>query len=518
MQTIHFNTDKKFVSEFIGHIYRRNMIPIIGSGFTTDCKTRTNSVPDGQKMKKLMIKEICTFNNALSLSDFEGRDFRFSQIADYFYRFVPKEKQYELIREHFIGVKLETNKQKFLKVNWPYIYTLNIDDGIEKNSSFNKVLPYKKLTEDIHILNCVFKLHGDAFHEITYPEEQNIIFSREQYIKSLEKNKTMLSLFQSDYSDKNIIFIGCSLEDELDLSYIITTNNNISDSYVLRIFVTNSNIDPIRKLELEQFGINTILIIDNYSEFYLKIFDLFDSIKIEYDDLLNDFKNLKVEKIGKGGADNKRFLQGFNIFNNNGTYYLPDFVVRREITKQVLEDIYSNTLTLVIGRRVSGKTILMLQILQSIKDKDVYFFPSDVSLSSVDIKNALSRKNSVILFDSNSISYQDAHNILNNIDSIKKNNSSIIFAINSSDRLMFALLSSPEHIDYYEIPDKLGKSDTDCINKELSKLGLTNLISNQTIIENFFRYSNIYSHDILNLPTINIDNVTNYDLKIFIIF
>ena len=517
MKVINLADNKEYILKLSKYIQRGSLVPIIGSGFTKGCKANNHTVPDAKGMLKIMITEICKANHELSESDFGSRELRFSQIADYFYRFVDKSRQHQIIKNYFVNVKIDNEKRLFLRIKWPYLYTLNIDDGIEKNSQFDKVIPYKKLTEDIKLMSCVFKLHGDAFHEITYPEEQNIIFSREHYIKSLEKNKTMLNLFQSDYSDKNIIFIGCSLEDELDLDYIITTNENLSTSIVSRIFVTTTEPDPIRKLELEKFCITDILIIDDYNEFYKTLYSIFEQLPDTNENILQRYLNPNVVKINKGGYENKVYLQGFNAYFSSNGYLLPDFSVLRNVTSEILSKIESNTLNLLVGRRVSGKTISMLQIASSIKNKNVYFFPSNISLSSREINNVLDKQNAIIIFDSNSISYQDAHIILKRIDILKNNNTNILFAINSSDRLMFALLSSPDQIGYYEIADKLSDNDTNKINVELSKLGLTKFQYNCTILENFYRYSHIYNHDILSLPKVEIDKISDNHIKIIII-
>lgn len=517
MNVINFNDKSSSCDELIDSFHRGHLIPIVGSGFTKGCNTSNDVVPDGSQMQHIMIKEICKSNEKLSLSDFESRQLRFSQVADYFYRFVSEERQHEIIRKKFLNVKLSYYKKLFLKVNWPYIYTLNIDDAIEKNSAFNKVLPYKKLTEDIKLLSCVFKLHGDAFHEISYPEEQNIIFSQEQYIKSLEKNKTMLTLFQSDYSDKNIIFIGCSLQDELDLNYIITTNKNINHSNVSRFFITTEEPDPIKTLELEQFGINNILIIDDYEAFYEYLYNNTKEAPASKVDVLQDYKNPKIDFLSKGIEENKLYLQGFAIMQNEGHYKLPDFTIKREVSYNILDHIEKNTLNLLVGRRVSGKTTTALVVAKSIKNKEIYFFPSNISLSEREINYVLERENAVIIFDSNSISYQDAYLILKSIDKLKSNNSNILFTINSSDRLMFALLSSPEQLGYYELSDKYTYNESNELNQKLSSLGLTNFERRQSILENFFRYSQIYNHDILNLPSFNTSEINDIDLKILII-
>ena len=49
------------------------------------------------------------------------------------------------------------------------------------------------------------------------------IFDSTQYIDSLQKNNWMLNRLKQDYVDKNILFVGCSLDDELDLMHFFST-------------------------------------------------------------------------------------------------------------------------------------------------------------------------------------------------------------------------------------------------------------------------------------------------------
>lgn len=71
----------------------------------------------------------------------------------------------------------------------------------------------------------MYKLHGDASFEAKYidsPDEENIIFSNSQYLKSIssDRNIYILNYLKSDLSGKVILFIGCSLNDESDLKYV----------------------------------------------------------------------------------------------------------------------------------------------------------------------------------------------------------------------------------------------------------------------------------------------------------
>ena len=61
-----------------------------------------------------------------------------------------KEEQRKYLRDNFTKVELNEEKKKFLEIKWPYVYTLNIDDAIERNSGYeNVVYPYRKIYDDI---------------------------------------------------------------------------------------------------------------------------------------------------------------------------------------------------------------------------------------------------------------------------------------------------------------------------------------------------------------------------------
>src|ERR1035441_1647850 len=126
---------------------QRSLVPVLGAGFSKGAATEHAHVPDASEFARTMLK--CLQANvgpdAASLSD-RG----FAEIAEYFLNpdFVPAADAKELIRRHFIGVKLDEIRRSFLRSQWPYIYTLNIDDAIESNSAFkNKVVPSRPISE-----------------------------------------------------------------------------------------------------------------------------------------------------------------------------------------------------------------------------------------------------------------------------------------------------------------------------------------------------------------------------------
>lgn len=71
--------------------------------------------------------------------------------------------QKSYLLNNFTKVELSQVKKNFLSLQWPYIYTLNIDDGIENNGDYTVVYSNRPVDEAIFDHSrCVIKLHGDV--------------------------------------------------------------------------------------------------------------------------------------------------------------------------------------------------------------------------------------------------------------------------------------------------------------------------------------------------------------------
>lgn len=94
----------------------------------------------------------------------------------------------------------EDIRSLFFNIDWPYIYTLNIDDAIENSSSFKKIiLPYLEFNDEIFSdEKCVIKLHGDIGNIVTY-KDSGKIFTSKEYALSLDKNAPLLNKLRNDY-------------------------------------------------------------------------------------------------------------------------------------------------------------------------------------------------------------------------------------------------------------------------------------------------------------------------------
>ena len=203
--------------ELIGRVRKNMLIPVIGSGFTRACSALKGSVPSGNDYKKYMIEEIARLSGEGDEIIGDLKNESFSNVASAYHHVASVSDKRCYLRNNFTQVKIGDDKKRFLNQSWPYVYTLNIDDGIENNSVFNHVI-YSNRDVDNGIFDeekCVVKLHGDVFEMLSYQDSKSQIFSKEQYILSLKDNKSLLSHLTNDYLYNALIYIGCSLADEI---------------------------------------------------------------------------------------------------------------------------------------------------------------------------------------------------------------------------------------------------------------------------------------------------------------
>ena len=204
-------------SEFINNFRRNMIIPVIGSGFTRKCTSYKGTVPSGVEYKEYMIKEIARI---LHLPEEKVNDLRnstFSKVSTAYNKVVPLNDRLTYLRDNFTSVQLNEAKQDFLSINWPYIYTLNIDDGIENNSKYDFIIyANRKVHEGVFTgKKCIIKLHGDVSEMLTYSDSHSEVFTQEQYVNSLKENTSLLNKLSHDMQFQNILFVGCSLDDEI---------------------------------------------------------------------------------------------------------------------------------------------------------------------------------------------------------------------------------------------------------------------------------------------------------------
>lgn len=139
---------------------KQTLIPVVGAGFTRGMTAKSGLVPSTKELEDIMIKGICEKDKEISPQDFKDENYLFDRIATEYLSTVDNEDYISLLEDRFTKVSLDENRRKFINIRWPYTYTLNIDDAIERNTGYKPILPYKELRKNLANEKHVYKVHG----------------------------------------------------------------------------------------------------------------------------------------------------------------------------------------------------------------------------------------------------------------------------------------------------------------------------------------------------------------------
>lgn len=485
-------------NEIIQMMRRKTIIPVIGSGFTRDCIARSGKVPSGEDYYNYMIAQIVDQNpDEMKVKELNNESF--SSISSIYHKMVQAEKQQSYLLNKFTNVKLENVKKNFLKIDWPYIYTLNIDDAIENNSEFKTVLYANRDIRNsiFEQEKCVIKLHGDIKDILKYEDSNCEIFDQKQYVVSIKKNVSLLKKLTHDYEYLNLLYIGCSLSDEIDLLFSTSMANDNNNN---RYYCSTQIPTLLQKTKLEAFGITHCIVFEYYDDIYEKMTDAFHQSLCITPDELEQFSTYEFKTLGTGFELNCPYLfQGKSILNNSKIAIYPSFFVSRSVTDKIVENINSKGTQIVVGRGCSGKTYVSYDIIRRVRDREVYAFRSKDRINNETLTLLLNKENCLTIFDSKVLSIKQIEEIiLTTSERVVKSNSIIIIENKSNRDLsgLLVLMKMNEHLEDDEIPqleisNRFSKPKTDEINNYLVTSSLGVFSENKSIADNIINASNL---------------------------
>lgn len=485
-------------NEIIQMMRRKTIIPVIGSGFTRDCIARSGKVPSGEDYYNYMIAQIVDQNpDEMKVKELNNESF--SSISSIYHKMVQAEKQQSYLLNKFTNVKLENVKKNFLKIAWPYIYTLNIDDAIENNSEFKTVLYANRDIRNsiFEQEKCVIKLHGDIKDILKYEDSNCEIFDQKQYVVSIKKNVSLLKKLTHDYEYLNLLYIGCSLSDEIDLLFSTSMANDNNNN---RYYCSTQIPTLLQKTKLEAFGITHCIVFESYDDIYEKMTDAFHQSLCITPDELEQFSTYEFKTLGTGFELNCPYLfQGKSILNNSKIAIYPSFFVSRSVTDKIVENINSKGTQIVVGRGCSGKTYVSYDIIRRVRDREVYAFRSKDRINNETLTLLLNKENCLTIFDSKVLSIKQIEEIiLTTSERVVKSNSIIIIENKSNRDLsgLLVLMKMNEHLEDDEIPqleisNRFSKPKTDEINNYLVTSSLGVFSENKSIADNIINASNL---------------------------
>ena len=454
-------------------IEKNSLVPVIGAGFSLDTPTDNGGqVPSGAKLHSTLY-EFVEKHSGYSKEELEEiKRYRLSDIADVFWNIydrIPEEdlhSYFSYIETNFLGISFFKDFQEaFLRIRWPYLFTLNYDSLIEDfnfKKDYYPVIPFDTINQRSPVSKTrVYKLHGDAKKYRDTGDRKYFILSREQYVKSMMdlSNEDMLSELKTAFSSKSILFFGCSLSEELDLLYssqlaIEEKIKSIDLAHQAAIYISfeygrnGATPFPLRmEDQLSKYGITHVLRIfteDQSESFFNELAEYSCRIPrpgidtfLEKHSAIN-YRFLQPEDIGS----REFFFQENLIWKDfsNHTITIPGYCVKRSEMKKIIESISSGEpMFFISGNYFSGKTFLLVAISKYFSTKKVYIFPSGTHLTAAQLDALLSKKDSIFCFDSKTLSTFQIKDLSQNsqLEKIRENHSSAIIVIDASDAPMY---------------------------------------------------------------------------------
>ncbi|MHB1041465.1 MAG: SIR2 family protein [Eubacteriales bacterium] len=531
----------------------KRLVPIIGAGFTSGTETRHGTVPNGNELKDFLIRQLELLLGMGAEDTADLKRGNLSATADIYWNALEKSKKIttsyennlmEYMEGNFSKVKtLEQHLSNFLNCNWRYIYTLNFDDAIESTiRGMEIIVPYSKQNKRrLEKKNCLYKIHGDIGQFLKTGDPNYCILSKKQYIDAItsEHNRDMLSMLQNDFYSNSIIFIGCGLDEELDLLFaselkLVNKSKIIDDTHKAIYYVyydekraTEKDIPKVKQLKLENYGVTNAIWVKSIKElksFCNAVYEChLEAQKIMESDELDKYNGIRFQQLDKSNNDSIRYLfysDTVRIEPKTKTITLPSFFIKRSITRDLIRDFDENcdVIQILYGNRFSGKTYCLFDIMQELYAYNTYYFPSDVALDDKVLSRLLETPKTLLLFDEGSITLEQMRSkIFECVGRLKSQMIHIILVVNKADkdfaRYYFSNRSNfvPE-VKFYEVKNRFINDDNKLMeisefNMRIAVLSLVDYRKNNSILDYLIHVEKgvLNRADYkLNLPSFNI--------------
>ncbi len=495
--------DEKYIKRLIG---RNEVVLFLGSGFSRGAENKIKEkFPTGYDLGK-------------KIWEFMGYagDYDKTPLPEMYQAFVSagikKQQKIEFLNSNLLSGNIPDLYNSVCQPFWYKIYTLNIDDIVEKvyrkNSKGFQEAIYPK-DEFIERDQSLDKTNVIYLHGKLPCDPQDIVFSTKQYAKAQLSHQPLYGQFVYDYATKPTIFVGTDLNEQIFERYIEAREGR--DGYAElrpKSFLITPSISPVKADILKnQYNVHHI---EGTTETFLKwLSDILHELpnkesvlRDTFPNLLSvlkftDLSDLSHKTINEFANSFNRVPTDYKVIETRSAYLLgasptwndiyKDTDIPRTITKEIfsfIEDKFhsaTNTDKIsvinILGTAGSGKSTIIKRLgLQLSQNGRTVFLTYSDFIPKIDyVIDVLSciKEQVILIFDNAKNVYSQIKNLIKEATKLDKAPIFILTIRNNQyDKLNYYL--DPDIIDKKDfiIPDL----DDDEINNLILKLDNNNLL------------------------------------------
>lgn len=460
------------LKEAIIHAINGDAILFAGAGFSSGVKNQK-----GENFKRA--RELCELLcDELEIEFYDD----LAYISNKYISEYGPEQLIELLQSQFISKEPLTSHVDIAKISWKRIYTTNYDDVIEKASdksgqtripitlSQNARDSIKKSNLIIHLNGYIKSLTPDKLHK-------EFKLSRESYINESFTESNWATLFKHDVDHaKVIIFIGYSLQYDLDIQRIIGTSDSVKRKCV---FVTREGMKGIELDRMKEIGSVYPIGTQNFSSEINEIEQSY--IPIENNENQFDyFTHLNKTTTGISPLKDKDlsdlFIKGKIKFSHVFNYADTErYLVKREQYSNAISSLKNGKKAIIVHSNLGNGKTIFLNLLQSelIKQGQEVFVLDDSSEEyEQEIEKLSEIKGDVVVFIEN-------YNL--HLRHLR------CFKIFNSPRLKFVLTARSFIHDnfYHRLVESMGLDEQEIMIFEINKLSDVEIDSLVKLLNSF---------------------------------
>ncbi len=504
------STDRNAVEKVFDSLMQiEDLVPVIGSGFTRGLRTCAGIVPSVDELRAEMA-EIMHLIDGSTKEEFDN--IALTDFADTFWDELEDTNKHrckvrfqEYIESNFTKVNdVDQPRRHLLNSNWKTIFTLNYDDTIERVLDIDVIIPYDKFNIRGE-RGRLIKLHGDAKRFSVTGDPKYCVLGNQQYVALIKEknNADIVNALENTFFSKSVLFVGCSLDNELDLLYsagmqLEQRAKLNKEHHIIYLLYSEGNVE-VNTLGYKKYGITDIIIVNRETviELYELIYSINKRLGILHDkDLLQEYTNIKFEYLDGRNKENIDYLfYNDKVKIKNGIIKFPAFFVERSCIKKVQEEILSGKgiFHIIYGTKFSGKTYALLQLLKNVLNRRMYYFPSYITLSDDIIENLTDRDGAIFLIDDGAITFEQYKGtIVPKLSQFEKKNIRIVLIVSKGDVDFYKYYKNfqkteNESIKLYELDNKFDTVEQKVFNEKIGDISLVPYNNNETILDYLFK-------------------------------